>query len=250
MKVSKLRTLWIILLSALFTINTTGQAVVKRLFGAIDRTWVDATLHIWVKRILHLVRVKCIVVNPHHIEPQPGQATIIMCNHSSLYDIPLSLQAFPHHSIRMLAKKELSKIPIVGKGMTAAEFPFIDRKNRRQAIRDLHTVQELLASGIVMWIAPEGTRSHNGKIAPFKKGAFITAIHAKATIIPIGICGAYDILPARTHQFNINQTAEIHIGQPIDASQFTLDNKEELIDQVYQSIKHLVEHPQTRSKKT
>ena len=100
-----------------------------------------------------------------------------------------------------------------------------------------------MASGIIMWIAPEGTRSKDGKIAPFKKGAFITAINAKATIIPIGIRGAYDILPARTYQFNINQTAEVRIGQPIDASQFSLENKDELIQQVFQSIKNLVESP-------
>ena len=129
----------------------------------------------------------------------------------------------------------------MGKGMTAAEFPFIDRKNRRQAIKDLQAVHELLASGIVMWIAPEGTRSKDGKIASFKKGAFITAIHAKAMIIPMGIRGAYEILPAKTFQLNINQTAEVHIGDPIDASQFSLDNKDELIAQVFHSIKTLVE---------
>jgi 1-acyl-sn-glycerol-3-phosphate acyltransferase len=239
MKVSKLRTLWIIILSSLYTINTTSQSVWRGFLGTTNRAWVDDTLHIWVKRILHLVRVKCNVINPYNVEPQKDRATIIMCNHSSLYDIPLSLQAFPHHSIRMLAKKELSRYPIMGRGMTAAEFPFIDRKNRRQAIRDLEAMQQLLASGIVMWVAPEGTRSKDGKIAPFKKGAFITAIHAKATIIPMGIRGAYHILPARTHQFNINQTAEIHIGKPIDASKFTLENKDELIKEVFESIKNL-----------
>jgi 1-acyl-sn-glycerol-3-phosphate acyltransferase len=241
MKISKLRTLWIVFLSAIYTVNTTGQSVIKRFLGTTNRAWVDATMHVWERRILKLVGVKCKVINPHHVEPQTGQPTIIMCNHSSIYDIPLSMHAFPHHSIRMLAKKELSRIPIMGKGMTAAEFPFIDRKNRRQAIKDLQAVHELLASGIVMWIAPEGTRSKDGKIAPFKKGAFITAIHAKAMIIPIGIRGAYEILPAKTFQLNINQTAEVHIGDPIDASQFTLDNKDELIAQVFHSIKTLVE---------
>ncbi len=241
MKISKLRTLWIMFLSSIYTLNTTGQSVLKQFFGQTNRAWVDKTLHIWDKRILDLVKVKCRVINPFNVEPKASHPTIIMCNHSSLYDIPLSMRAFPHHSIRMLAKKEMSKIPIVGKGMTAAEFPFIDRKNRRQAFKDLETVQELLNSGIVMWIAPEGTRSKDGKLAPFKKGAFITAIQAKATIIPIGIRGAYDILPARTFQFNINQNAEVHIGKPIDASKFSLDNKEELIAKVYQSIKQLVE---------
>ncbi len=240
MKISKLRTLWIMFLSAIYTLNTTGQSILKRLVGSSNRAWVDKTLHTWDRRILKLVQVECKVINPHHVVPQANHPTIIMCNHSSLYDIPLSMRAFPNHSIRMLAKKEMSKIPIVGKGMTAAEFPFIDRKNRRQAMKDLEAVKQLLASGIVMWIAPEGTRSKDGKLAPFKKGAFITAIQAKATIIPIGIRGAYDILPARTFQFNINQTAEVHIGKPIDASKFTLENKEKLLEEVFQSIKLLV----------
>lgn len=243
MKISKLRTQWIMLLSALYTANTCGQSVIMRFLGKTNRPWVDATIHIWVDRILNLVGVKCKVINPYGIEPKPGQPTIIMCNHSSLYDIPISFKAFPNHSIRMLSKKELYKVPIMGKGMAAAEFPFIDRKNRHQALKDLESVRKLLESGIVMWIAPEGTRSKNGKLAPFKKGAFITAIEAKATIIPIGICGAYNILPARTTQFNINQNAEIRIGQSIDASQFTFENRDELVNRVYQTIKDLLEKP-------
>ncbi|MDI9819197.1 MULTISPECIES: 1-acyl-sn-glycerol-3-phosphate acyltransferase [unclassified Legionella] len=247
MRISKLRTQWIILLSIFYTASTCMQAIFKRLAGSINRDWVNKKIHRWSNRLLDLVGVKHKVINPHQVEPQPGHATIIMCNHSSLYDIPLSFKAFPNHSIRMLAKKELSKIPLMGKGMAAAEFPFIDRKHRRQAIKDLEAVRKLLQSGIVMWIAPEGTRSKDGKLAPFKKGGFITAIEANATIIPIGIRGAYDILPARTTRFNINQTAEIHIGKAIDASKYSLENKEELVDLIFQSIKNLTgeqSHPQ------
>jgi 1-acyl-sn-glycerol-3-phosphate acyltransferase len=240
MKASKLHTLWIMLVSALYTVDITFRSIVKYYLGQTNRAWVDATIQGWAKRTLNLVKVKCKIINPHHVEPKPGQPTIIMCNHSSLYDIPLSMLAFPRHSMRMLAKKEMSRIPIVSQGMTAAEFPFIDRKNRRQAIKDLEVVQRLLESGIVMWIAPEGTRSSTGKLAPLKKGAFITAIQAKATIIPLGIRGAYNILPARTFQFNLSQETEVHIGKPIDASKYTLENKEELVDKVFQSMKDLV----------
>lgn len=240
MKISKLRTQWIILLSILLTANACLKSIVKRFTGTTSRPWVDKTIRQWAVHLLNLVGVKCKVINPHNVEPKKGEATIIMCNHSSLYDIPLSFKAFPNHSIRMLAKKELSKIPIMGKGMMAAEFPFIDRKNRHQAIKDLEAVRKLLESGIVMWIAPEGTRSKSGKLAAFKKGAFITAIEAKATIIPVGIRGAYDILPAKTTQIHINQTAEVHIGKPIDASQYTLANKDELVNRVHQSMKKLV----------
>lgn len=239
-KAGKLRTAWIIIMSALYTINTCGRSVLMGLFGLISRKWCDDALRKYVRRILHLVGVTFEVFNPYNIQPQPGQPTIVMCNHSSLYDIPLSLVAFPSHSLRMLSKKELGKIPIMGQGMIAAEFPFIDRQNRQQAKKDLEYARKLLMSGILMWIAPEGTRSKNGKLAPFKKGGFITAIQAGAVIIPMGIRGANNILPARTHQFNLNQHVEVHIGKPIDASKFTLENKEDLITLVYQEMKELV----------
>ena len=241
MKISKLRTRWITLISALYTINTCGRSIIMRAIGKTSRPWVDKTLYLWSNRILSLVKVTCKVVNPYGVEPQTGKVTIIVCNHTSLYDIPISLQIFPQHSIRMLAKKELAKIPILGKGMTASEFPFIDRKNRNQSLKDLEHARQLMESGIVMLIFPEGTRSEDGKVARFKKGSFVTAIEAKATIIPVGIRGAYDILPARTTQFNLNQTAEIHVGQPIDTTLYTLENKEELIEKVQQAIKELVE---------
>lgn len=240
LQAGKLRTLWIIVMSSLYTANTCGRAVIMKLFGLITREWCDKSLRLYVKRVLNLVGVTCEVFNPYHTQPKAGQPTIVMCNHSSLYDIPLSLVAFPSHSLRMLSKKELAKIPIMGKGMVAAEFPFIDRHNKNQAKKDLEFARKLLVSGILMWIAPEGTRSKNGKLASFKKGGFITAIQAGAVIIPMGIRGANNILPARTHQFNLNQHVEVHIGKPIDASDFSLDNKEQLIEQVYQSMKELV----------
>ena len=240
MKVSKLRSCRIILLSALVTASTCVRAVCMRVSGRINRPWVDFAIHRWINRLLELVDVRCTVMNPHNVMPEAGKATIIMCNHSSLYDIPLSYRVFPQHSMRMLAKKELSRIPVLGKGMEAAEFPFIDRKNRHQAIRDLEAVRTLMESGIVVWIAPEGTRSPDGRLGAFKKGAFITAIEAGATIIPIGIRGANHILPARTLQFNMGETAEVHVGTPIDASQYAAADRDALVERVRTEMLRLV----------
>lgn len=240
MTISRLRTIWIIITLSFYTAMVCTRSVFKYFFSTPTRPWVDKTIHNWVDQLLNAVQVQYTVMNPHNTQPEPGQATILMCNHSSAYDIPLGFKAFPNHSIRMLAKRELSKIPLLGKGMSAAEFPFVDRKNRYQAIRDLAYAQQLMEGGIIIWIAPEGTRSKNGKLAPFKKGAFITAIQANATIIPIGIRGAFNILPARTFSINLKQKAEIHIGKPIHASQFTVENKDELIKQTFKSIKELV----------
>lgn len=241
MKTGKIRSIWIILVSFAYMANTCGRAIWKSLRGNITRQWCSEELQRWSKRMLTLLHIKCTVFNPHHVQPEKGKATIIMCNHSSLFDIPLSLQAFPKSAVRMLAKKELASIPIMGGGMVAAEFPFIDRKNRRQAIIDLAQVRHLLESGIIMWIAPEGTRSPDGQLGKFKHGGFITAIQTGATIIPIGIRGAHRILPARSQQFHLNQRTELHIGQPIDAAEFDIEHKEDLVKQVFQAISHLAQ---------
>ena len=240
MKVGRLRTTWIVCTLLFYTGVVALRSVFKYLFSKPTRPWVDKTIHHWTDQLLKEVRVQYKVFNPHKTQPIPGRAAILMCNHSSAYDIPLSFKAFPNHSIRMLAKSELSKIPILSKGMQAAEFPFIHRKNRFQAIKDLDKAQELMQSGILLWIAPEGTRSKNGKLAAFKKGAFITAIQSKALIIPMGIRGAFDILPAKTFQIHLDQHAELHIGEAIDASLYSLDNKEELIAHTYEIMKGLV----------
>ncbi|KTD68466.1 MULTISPECIES: lysophospholipid acyltransferase family protein [Legionella] len=240
MKINRIRTAWVLATLMFYTAVTSILCLFKYFFSTINRSWTDKALHRWIDQLLNAVKVEYKVINPHNVRPESGKATILMCNHSSAYDIPLAFKAFPNHSIRMLSKKELAKIPLMGKAMAAAEFPFIDRKNKYQAIKDLAYAQQLMESGIIMWIAPEGTRSKDGKLGPFKKGGFITAIQSKATIIPIGIRGANNILPARTFNLHLKQKAEIHIGQPIDASQFTVDNKELLIQQTYEEIKELV----------
>ncbi|MBI2785531.1 MAG: 1-acyl-sn-glycerol-3-phosphate acyltransferase [Legionella longbeachae] len=240
MKINHFRTVWVICTLMFYTAVTSIRCIFKYFFGHINRAWTDKTLHHWVDQLLNEVEVEYKIINPFNVQPQIGKATILMCNHSSAYDIPLAFKAFPNHSIRMLSKKELAKIPLMGKAMAAAEFPFVDRKNKYQAIKDLAYAKQLMESGIVMWIAPEGTRSKDGSLARFKKGGFITAIQAGATIIPIGIRGAHNILPARSFNVHLQQKAEIHIGKPIDASAFTQENKDELIKQTYEVIKNLI----------
>jgi len=245
-----LKTAWLIIASITYTGYTCCRSVYKGITKTTSREWVDAEIHRWSQRILKLLRIHCTVHNPHQVKPKAGEKTIIMCNHSSLFDIPIGFQSFPDQTIRMLAKKEMAKIPLMKQGLTASEFPMVDRHNRAQAIRDLQKVIQLLESGIVMWIFPEGTRSANGQVAPLKKGGFITAIQTKATIIPLGIRGAHRVLPARSTHFNLDQHVEVHIGEPIDASVYTLDNKEELIKKVRDSMVSLTgqsEEPLTHS---
>lgn len=233
--------IWVISFSAAVTAWCCAVAVAKKYSGKMDRAWSDRHIQNWVHRLLKISKVDVQIYNPHNTRPIAGKPTIIMCNHSSAYDIPISYLAFPECSMRMLAKKELSRIPLMGSAMRAADFPFIDRFNRQNAMATLAETKKLMEDGIIIWLAPEGTRSRTGKLGPFKKGGFITAIQAGATIIPIAIRGAFDILPKGSLYFSSQPKAEIHIGETIDASQYKLDDKDLLMEHVHNIMQHLLE---------
>lgn len=192
----------------------------------------DKYIRNWATMLVTLVKTKVSVFNPSKVRLEKDKRYIIMCNHTSLYDIPLSYYSFKEASIRMLAKKELYRVPVFGRVMKRTGFPFIDRHNKAQAIKDLADARELMDEGIVLWIAPEGTRSRTGELKPFKKGGFITAIQAQAIIIPLVIKNANQILPLDTGNFNLYQEVELHIGEPVDAAKFSLEQKDELLNKV------------------
>ena len=243
MRTSFFQTIKIIIQSVYSVVKLSVKTIIQGMKGKMTRQWVNKSIQLWVKEILSYVKVKVRVINPYGIAPQHGQPTLLMCNHVSLYDIPITYAAFPDITIRMLAKKEMRKIPFMGKSMEIAGFPFVDRQNRQQAIQDMQKVREMLADDIIMWMAPEGTRSSDGQLAKFKKGGFITAIQAQAMIIPMVIRGAYMILPAKTLKFSLHQHVDVVVGQPIDASQFSLEQKDELIALVHSTMQNMLDEP-------
>jgi 1-acyl-sn-glycerol-3-phosphate acyltransferase len=164
-----------------------------------------------------------------------------MSNHSSLYDIPLIFMALPGN-IRMVTKKELFDIPVWGHAMKACKFIAIDRKNSTQAIEDLKIAQKQMEEeGVIPWVSPEGTRSRDGKLNPFKAGGFFLALQTNAIIIPVGIRGARDILPAKTLDVCLHANVEVHIGEPIDTSEYSIQTRKALIHTVRESIKSLAD---------
>jgi 1-acyl-sn-glycerol-3-phosphate acyltransferase len=139
----------------------------------------------------------------------------------------------------MLTKKELFRVPIWGKGMQAAEFISIDRHNLEQALKDLDEARKIMQSGIVLWLAPEGTRSRTGRLQDFKKGGFMLALQTGAVIIPVGIKGSETILPPDTFGFVLGRKIEVNIGEPIDSSLYTLEQRDALMQNVRQAIEGL-----------
>ena len=236
MKASLPRKILIMMVSLYVTLRITIIVLywtyVKRGYPRKDG---DGLLHWWSNGLVNAVRIKKTVFDPFSIRIEPGKRYIIMSNHRSHYDIPLTILSLPA-SIRMLTKKELFKIPLWGRGMAAGEFICIDRKNIEQAKQDLKKAREKMEDGIVLWISPEGTRSRTGRMGPFKKGGFILAIEAGAQIIPVGIRGSEKVLQPETWEFFLDQKVEVYIGKPIDASAYTLEHKDKLIEVVRREI--------------
>lgn len=238
MKAGRLHTAWIMARSGWATFCVCVHGIVLGWMGRLSRETADHYARRWSKKLLSILKVDFKVVGLDHFRIEPNQSYLVMVNHASLYDIPISFYALPC-SLRMVSKKELFKIPVFGQALRAGEIQSIDRQNRRQAIKDLKTVQEKMESGLVIWMAPEGTRSKDGRLQPLKKGAFVMAIQAQAKIIPVGIRGARDLLPKKTWQFHLNQPVEVHVGEPIDTAEYSLENKEVLMDKVASELKRL-----------
>jgi len=232
--IKRAHTYWLILRALL----TTFKYSVLTLYHSShsSRRSLSQIIYRWANSLLNIVQAKVIIHNPHHVTLDSSQATFLMSNHNSLYDIPLIFKAFPQHDIRMIAKKELFSVPILGRAMQASEFLSIDRNDSKQAMQDLEKVRAKLDDGIVPWIAPEGTRSRDGQLGVFKKGGFMLAIQTQALIVPLTIRGADNILPAKTFKLSTGKTVHIFIGKPIDASQYDIKTRMNLLTAVRQQI--------------
>ncbi|HET8850080.1 MAG TPA: lysophospholipid acyltransferase family protein [Marinobacter sp.] len=212
--------------------------LLRALFGRLNRRIVDQYCREMSISVLRLVRAS-LTVRGAVPDFNDGRRYIVMCTHASHYDIPVAFVSLPG-SVRMLAKKELFRIPLLGQAMRAAEFPSIDRTNRNRAVRDLEKARTMMESGIVLWAAPEGTRSTDGQLLPFKKGCFHLALDTEAVIVPVAIRGIHQVLPARTFQINLGQPVDVRVGQPIDTAGKSREDLPALMAQVREEMVSLL----------
>lgn len=235
------RRIGVVLGSLLVTCYYCSKVLLRALLGRLGRADVDRYTRRWSGLLLRLVRMRLSV---HGAIPDfnDGRRYILLSSHASHYDIPASFVALPG-SIRMLAKKELFRIPLFGAAIRAAEFPSVDRHHRHQAVKDLQTARQMMESGIVLWAAPEGTRSRDGQLLPFKKGCFRLALDTNALIVPMVFRGIHEVLPARTWRFNLGLPVQLHIGTPIDASRYSVEQLAELMAQTRLSMQELLGEP-------
>lgn len=194
------------------TLAISAPTVLEAFVGRVTMEKCDARLASWSQKLFEQVQSQVKVEGLEHLAPM--QSYIVMSNHQSHYDIPALMRAFPR-TLRMVTKTELFKVPVWGRAMRAAGFIEIDRGDRVRAIASLRRAQESLKKGVSIWIAPEGTRSRTGEVLPFKKGGFVLAQETGLPIVPVGIAGTRDILPAKEATVRMGVTVHVRFGPPI-----------------------------------
>ncbi len=159
-------------------------------------------------------------------EKVPAGVCLFLANHTSFIDAAPIVSAIPRR-ICILAKKSLFSIPIVGWAFRLAGFVPVDRSNREAAVASMKLAAESMKRGNSFLAYPEGTRSFDGRLLPFKKGVFAMAIEAGVPIVPMALAGAHEILPKKSVRIRPGQVV-LRFGAPIDASQYTMEKRDDL----------------------
>ena len=162
----------------------------------------------------------------------PAGTYIFMSNHVSNLDPPVLVPLIPRRT-SVLAKKEIWRIPILGKALDLAEIVPVERSNRDAAMQSIKRAGEVMQHGINMTIYPEGTRSPDGRLLPFKKGPFHLASETGFPIVPVTILGTEEMMP-KGRIIAKSGTATLVFHSPIDPKQFS--TREELMEAVRQAI--------------
>lgn len=184
----------------------------------------------WSRSFFWLMFLPVSVDGQEHIVP--GQSYVFVANHQSMFDVWLVYGWLPV-IFKWLMKAELRKVPFVGTGCKAAGHIFIDRRNAKAAMESLKEVEKQLMNGVCTVIFPEGTRSLNGEVGRFKRGAFQIAWDLGLPVIPLSLDGCYEVLP-KGKPFVYRAPVHMHIGEPIDLKQFS--NPNEAIEAVRNAV--------------
>jgi 1-acyl-sn-glycerol-3-phosphate acyltransferase len=165
----------------------------------------------WSGWVTSFAGVKIVV--EHRGTLDPSQPYVFMANHASSLDIWTAFVAVPRR-LRMIAKKQLARIPLFGWVMWAGRFIFIDRKNGKAARASIEEAGQRIHKGDSVLIFPEGTRTRDGTLGPFKKGGFHLAASAGVPIVPVALRGTRALMPRGSLLLRAG-TVTVIIGEPV-----------------------------------
>lgn len=161
----------------------------------------------------------------------PSKPALLVSNHQSLYDIPAVFSAI-HGDVRMLAKKELFEIPLFGRSMQVVEMIPIQRESQKSSREASERVRNQIRSGLQVWLAPEGTRSRDGKLGNFKRGSFALAIQAGVPVQPIVVLDSRFAVVKGSLWARPGSLIHVRVLAPISTEGLTIDDRAALSEKV------------------
>lgn len=224
-----------ILLVALWTVFWTVLALAVHVVTRGHRVPLALAHRIWAPGALWMLGARLEVEGLPTLDL--SQSYLFVANHTSQLDIPVLFAALPI-PLRFLAKQELRRVPLVGHFIAAMGMVFIDRGQSEAARRSIEDLAASLAAGMSLMAFPEGTRSRDGQLQPFKTGAFVAAIKAGVPVVPLYIHGAAKVLPAKTMRVRPG-CVDLTVGKPVPSQGLDLEDRRELADRVWEQMLQL-----------
>ncbi len=206
------------LLVLLVAIPYSILAIVSIPVDRSGRTFHMTSRH-WSKFILWIFGIK---VHVKGLENIGGGNVIYAANHASWFDIPAMIAGVPD-DIRIMLKKELTYVPIWGWALRWGPYIAVDRSSPRDAMRGIEKAAEQIRKGASVLLFIEGTRTKDGKLQAFKRGAFVLALKAGVPIVPVVINHSYKILPKGSMKVHATDI-EIILGEPIETRALKTDD--------------------------
>lgn len=224
----------VLALAAYETVKICVPTILDGWLGRVSARKCDQRLDSWSRNLVRLARITIDVRGREHLVA--GESFVVMSNHQSHFDIPVVFQALGI-PIRMVAKQELFRIPVMGSAMRYSGFVEVDRSRRAKAVRSLAAARERLQRDQTsVWIAPEGTRSLDGQLGTFKRGGFHLAMDAGLRILPIAVDGTLRVLRSQDTQVHKGQTVRVLIRPPVDVLSYGRARADELVAAVRATI--------------
>jgi 1-acyl-sn-glycerol-3-phosphate acyltransferase len=188
---------------------------------------------LWAPTLLWVAGARLEVEGLEHLDA--GRPTLYASNHQSTLDIPVLFVALPVN-LRFIAKEQLRWVPLIGWYILMAGHILIDRSNRTRAIASLErAAEEVVRRRISLIVFPEGTRSPDGRILPFKHGSFGLALKARIPVVPVTVEGSAQMMPRRSWRIRPGPI-RVRIAAPVAIDGFDVNDRAGLARVVREAV--------------
>ena len=189
-----------------------------------------AMYRIFMRALFVTMRLAGIRVRVEGLENIPSGVCVFASNHASNLD-PVALVPNIPRRVALLAKKEVFRIPILTKAIRLAKLVPVDRGDKDAAAESVDKAVQYLKEGLSFCVFPEGTRSRDGRLLPFKRGTFLMAIRAEAWVVPVSLAGTQRLMRKGGWTIHPGEVV-VRYGQAINAAEYSEDQRDELRQRV------------------